>query len=130
MSTTPRTDTAVRASGFQAVPHGFQDFARHLETELVKSYADIYHGWSRSEKAEAELAVAKAECERLRAMGSWAHTCIHHNDEERTRAERCPVCATAKLAAAIARADHVENLIRSLCKICSTPIGAASEDSK
>ena len=35
-----------------------------------------------------------------------------------------------ELAVAIARAEHAEALIRSLCKICSTPIGAASEDSK
>ena len=36
----------------------------------------------------------------------------------------------AQLAAAIARAEHAEAIIRSLCKICSTPIGATSEDSK
>ena len=35
MSTTPRTDAAVIASGFQAVPYGFQDFARQLEIELA-----------------------------------------------------------------------------------------------
>ena len=35
-----------------------------------------------------------------------------------------------ELAAAIARAEHAEALIRALCKICSTPIGAASEASK
>ena len=49
---------------------------------------------------ETELAAAKAECESLQALGSWAHTCIHHTDEQRSRAERCSVCATAELAAA------------------------------
>ena len=32
---TPRTDDAIIASGFQAVPFGFQYFARQLETELA-----------------------------------------------------------------------------------------------
>jgi DNA mismatch repair protein MutH len=35
MSPTPRTDAAIIASGFQAVPYGFQEFARQLETELA-----------------------------------------------------------------------------------------------
>jgi len=35
-----------------------------------------------------------------------------------------------ELAAAIARAEHAEALIRALCKICSTPIGATQEASK
>ena len=35
MSATPRTDAAVIASGFQAVPFGFQYFARTLEIELA-----------------------------------------------------------------------------------------------
>jgi hypothetical protein len=34
---TPRTDAAVISSGFQAVPYGFQDFARTLERELHES---------------------------------------------------------------------------------------------
>ena len=46
---------------------------------------------------EIELAEAKTECARLRALGSWAHTCIHHTDEQRARAERCPVCAREKV---------------------------------
>ena len=45
---------------------------------------------------ETELAEAKTECARLRAMGSWAHTCTHHTDEQRARAVRCPVCATTQ----------------------------------
>lgn len=44
----------------------------------------------------------------------------------KARAEK----AEAELDVAIARAEHAEALIRSLCKICSTPIGAASEASK
>ena len=39
-NTTPRTDTAVIASGFQSVPFGFQDFARTLETELATARSE------------------------------------------------------------------------------------------
>jgi hypothetical protein len=41
MSTpTPRTSSAIIASGFQAVPYGFQDFARNLEAELITLTAE------------------------------------------------------------------------------------------
>jgi hypothetical protein len=43
-----------------------------------------------------------------RAMGSWAHTCIHHNDEQRAKAKGCPVCATAELDAMTVRAEKAE----------------------
>ena len=43
----------------------------------------------------------EAEVERLNALGSWAHTCIHHTDEERKAWAACPCCA-------IARADRAE----------------------
>ena len=49
-----------------------------------------------SQQLETELAAERAEVEQLKGLASWAHTCIHHNDEQRTRAERCPVCATAE----------------------------------
>ena len=43
----------------------------------------------------------EAEVERLSALGSWAHTCIHHTDEERKAWAACPCCA-------IARAERAE----------------------
>ena len=58
MSTTPRTDAAVIASGFQAVPFGFQEFARSLEIELAEAEQidnAANHYLSRAEKAEAEV---------------------------------------------------------------------------
>ena len=39
MSATPRTDAAVINSGFQAVPFGFEEFARTLERELATERA-------------------------------------------------------------------------------------------
>jgi len=78
---TPRTDNAWRRYNRADLPD---------PKELVKE----------SSALETELAAAKAECARLQALGSWAHTCIHHTDEQRSRAERCSVCATAELAAA------------------------------
>jgi hypothetical protein len=62
MSTTPRTDAAIIASGFQAVPFGFQEFARQLEIELVEAEQvdnAAYHYLARAEKAEAKLAAMK-----------------------------------------------------------------------
>jgi len=53
----PRTDAAVIASGFQAVPFGFQEFARSLEIELKEAEQidnAANHYLSRAEKAEAE----------------------------------------------------------------------------
>ena len=44
----------------------------------------------------AECDQLRAEAERLNALGSWAHTCIHHNDEQRAKAKSCPVCATTE----------------------------------
>ncbi len=35
---------------------------------------------------------AEAECVRLKSLGRWAHTCVHHNDAERKAAMCCPVC--------------------------------------
>jgi len=58
MSTTPRTDAAVIASGFQAVPFGFQEFARSLEIELKEAEQidnAANHYLSRAEKAESEV---------------------------------------------------------------------------
>jgi hypothetical protein len=53
---TPRTDAAIIASGFQAVPYGFQNFTRQLETQLTEMTM-------RAMKAEAALAKANATIE-------------------------------------------------------------------
>ena len=50
---------------------------------------------------QAERDQLRAEVERLNALGSWAHTCIHHTDEERKAWVACPCCA-------IARAERAE----------------------
>jgi hypothetical protein len=76
---TPRTDNAWRR-------YNCAELREPLE--LIKEMNAL----------ETELAAAKAECERLKAMGSWAHTCIHHNDEQRAKAKSCSVCASAELA--------------------------------
>ena len=74
---TPRTDAAWAAS-----------FSPERATFSVRDEC---------EKLERELAAAKAECERLKVLSSWAHTCVHHTDKQRSDAEHCPVCATAEL---------------------------------
>ena len=56
MSNTPRTNVAIIASGFQAVPFGFQDFTRQLETQLTEMTM-------RAMKAEAALAKANLTIE-------------------------------------------------------------------
>ena len=56
---TPRTDAAVIASGFQAVPFGFQDFARTLETELAAAKAECERLARQTDLAEKELRIFK-----------------------------------------------------------------------
>lgn len=105
---TARTDAAVIASGFQAVPFGFQDFARQLETELAAAKAECERLRAdgaasafvdmsvRASRAETELARLRAEVERLKgALALGQENCdAIYNDmrEERTelyaRAER------------------------------------------
>ncbi len=49
MSDTPRTNEMIIASGFQAVPLEFQDFARQLEREIAVANARIAvikDGWN------------------------------------------------------------------------------------
>lgn len=53
---TPQTDATIIASGFQAVPYGFQNFTRQLETQLTEMTM-------RAMKAEAALAKANATIE-------------------------------------------------------------------
>jgi hypothetical protein len=65
------------------------------ELNYAKASETLYH--DEGTAAIAELAAAKAECERLTALSSWAHTCVHHTDAERA-GSACPCCATAELA--------------------------------
>jgi len=47
---------------------------------------------------EIAFNTAQAECDNMRARGSWAHTCIHHTDDERKSSGHvCPVCLTLKV---------------------------------
>ena len=113
---TPRTDMATYPAdclGTTLVTN--RDCSRALERELVALTAERDH-WqkiavsaSREREHNANVAQAmtaerdqlRAEVERLSALGSWAHTCIHHTDEERKAWAACPCCA-------IARADRAE----------------------
>ena len=72
---TPRT-AVLKATGMR------RRYARCFETEL--------------NAATGERDQLRAEVERLNALGSWAHTCIHHTDEERKAWVACPCCATAR----------------------------------
>ena len=115
---TPRTDAAW-ASSFEPCEYRAAHTARtmrecsqKLETELAtlraeleKVYAlvtpvgfDLPGGIFETAQAVTEL---RSEVERLNALGSWAHTCIHHTDEERKAWVACPCCA-------IARAERAE----------------------
>ena len=51
---------------------------------------------ARTAALTAERDQLRAEVERLKGLASWAHTCIHHNDEQRAKAKSCPVCATTE----------------------------------
>ena len=132
MSNTPRTDYAKEQylTGKMGI-YGVLNEAHELETELARLRTDLErftgHGLldchaicDQRDAAVAERDRLRAEVERLKGMASWAHTCIHHNDAERAGAA-CPCCA-------ITRAEKAEDIIRSLCKICGTPIGAMVED--
>ena len=119
MSTpTPRTDAAWSATfdseqmSAGRTARALRECSQQLETELAalraeleKVYAlvtpvgfDLPGGIFETAQAVTEL---RAEVERLNALGSWAHTCIHHTDEERKAWVACPCCA-------IARAERAE----------------------
>jgi len=56
-----------------------------LKGEVTDWELAFQEQYARAEKAEAE-------CVRPKSLGSWAHTCVHHNDAERKAAMCCPVC--------------------------------------
>ena len=68
------------------------------------------------DEAEAELATERAEVERLNALGSWAHTCIHHTDEERKAWGACPCCAKARAERAEADLAALEQSFDDNCR--------------
>ena len=96
------------------------DLARELETELACEKENRNHLIEKGAKLETELAAAKSECERLKAMGSWLHTCIHHTDDQRTRAERCPVCATIERDRLRAE-NSTLRAAQKACEACDEP---------
>lgn len=127
MSTTPRTDAALYPmNGVEIV---WPDFARTLETELAAAKAEAAHYISVAQKATDDLTrlradnltahqmacaaglerdQLRAEVKRLNALGSWAHTCIHHTDDERKAWVACPCCANARAERAEAELDAIK----------------------
>ena len=118
---TPRTDAATYPAdclGTELVTH--RDCSRALERELVALTAErdqlraerdsikqeIEMVEHRAYRAEVERDQLRAEVERLSALGSWAHTCIHHIDEERKAWAACPCCAIARAERAEADAER------------------------
>jgi len=61
--------------------------------------SDVSVGFLESIPNEVSCVVTRlrTENERLKALGSWTHTCIHHTDIERKAGVACPVCVTAEL---------------------------------
>jgi hypothetical protein len=80
---TPRTDAAKITSGFAAVPYGFQDFARTLETELAT--------------ITAERDQLRTEVERLES-GLINQDLLDDRNEAIARAERAEAAETVALA--------------------------------
>ena len=79
------------------------------DAAYFKQGATMYDLAEESKKLETELAAEREKSERYRLAS---------------------LKLDVELVAMKAREEHAEVLIRALCKICSTPIGAASEDSK
>ena len=120
---TPRTDAAVIASRFQAVPFNFQYFARALETELAEAKAEAAHYMSVAQKATDELAAAQAECERLK-FASEGHLLKTIQQQAELAAEREKVRV---LRSALERRHDEQSYY---CQYVEDALAATKEDSR
>jgi hypothetical protein len=91
---------------------------RAQESDYVKMIAEVLKCEPRSACEQSDnrleapwdvIARLRTENERLKALGSWAHTCIHHNDAERKAGVACPVCVTAELTRLRALSDQLSD---------------------
>ena len=118
---TPRTDMATYPAdclGTTLVTN--RDCSRALERELVALTAERDQLRTDNSTLRAaqkaceacdeptafEVRQLRAEVERLNAIGSWSHTCIHHTDEERKAWAACPCCTNARAERAEAEAER------------------------
>lgn len=67
------------------------------------------------EQLKQERHEAQAEFAGIKARASWAHTCIHHTDEQRKQhGHTCPVCQGAELARVKADLAEETRLLRAV----------------
>lgn len=80
---------------------GLRSIAR-LEAEIERwrtATAKLRDGADEAARvANEQLARAAAELAKQKASAEWAHTCIHHTDNER-KGSGCPVCAEKEFTA-------------------------------
>jgi hypothetical protein len=95
LAPTPRTDAAYFATG--ATMYSLAGEMKLIERELAGACSLNALACRKWDAAETKLAAAKEECERLKALGSWMHTCLNHTDAERKAGVGCWCCATAEL---------------------------------
>ena len=81
----------------ESIPNEVASVVARLRAELSAVQAQHLHEVDELAAQAKIMNALRAEVERLKALGSWAHTCIHHTDAERQSSVACPVCATAKL---------------------------------
>jgi len=62
-------------------------------TKQIEALAILTLRWDKLEKERDQL---RAEVERLKALGSWAHTFIHHTDAERKASVACPLLGVVR----------------------------------
>ena len=98
LAPTPRTDAAYFATG--ATMYSLAGEMKLIERELAGACSLNALACRKWDAAETKLAAAKAECERLKALGSWMHTCLNHTDAERKAGVGCWCCATARASCA------------------------------
>jgi hypothetical protein len=94
---------------------------RAQESDYVKMIAEVLKCEPRSACEQSDnrleapwgvIARLRTENERLKALGSWAHTCIHHTDTERKAGVACPVCVTAELTHLRAEVEQLTAQLR------------------